>query len=147
MREEYICNGIAETEALGASLTQCTQNAFFALYGDLGAGKTALVRGAAAALGDKSAASPTFSILHEYETNPPMYHFDLYRLSGTEDLEAVGYFDALERSAIIFVEWPSRAGKEIPERHIDIIIDELDAETRKITIDDPCGLLRPAKSI
>ena len=147
VRETFFTASPEETEALGAALMGRMRAVVFALYGDLGAGKTALVRGAAAALGDFSAASPTFSILHEYVTNPTIYHFDLYRLTGEEDLEAVGYFEALDAEGIVFIEWPDRAGDFLPKERVDIRLETMktvQGNQRKIVLEDDCGLLDPA---
>lgn len=148
VEKTFISNGVEDTEAFGACLVRGTKNAVFALYGDLGAGKTALVRGAVAVLGDASASSPTFSILHEYETNPLVSHFDLYRLGGEEDLEAVGYFEALGKAGIVFLEWPDRAGAFLPKRRVNIRFETLmgeEGEKRKICIEDPYGLINSIK--
>ena len=104
-------DSLAESEALarclGASLlAPCV----LALDGDLGAGKTTFTRGLVDGVQDGEGdfvASPTWAVCHAYETDPPVNHFDLYRLSGEDDLESVGFRDALE-GAIVIVEWPGR---------------------------------------
>lgn len=144
MREEYLCPTPLDTEELGAELARRAakgNSMLFALYGDLGAGKTAFVRGAAKALGENDAASPTFSVLHEYDSWPSIFHFDLYRLAGPDDLEAVGFFDALDRGGILFVEWPERAEGFLPLGHVDVQLQVLDDGTRKIFVNDPQNLL------
>lgn len=144
MREEYLCSTLSETEKLGAELARRAAQrppVLFALYGDLGAGKTALVRGAAAALGENDAASPTFSVLHEYDSRPSIFHFDLYRLAGPDDLEAVGFFDALDKDGLIFVEWPERAKDFLPSRHVGVQLQVLEDSSRRIFVNDPQELL------
>lgn len=71
-----------------------------ALYGGLGMGKTAFVRGLAAGLGIQAeVSSPTFALVHDYGGSPPLIHFDMYRISGWEDLYTTGFFDYLEAAA------------------------------------------------
>ncbi len=88
------------------------------LHGDLGSGKTTFVKGLARGLGLKNTAevkSPTFVIMHVYKTRVPLYHFDLYRLEGGADLEAIGFQDFLnDPSAIACVEWAERAAGNAP---------------------------------
>ena len=79
---------------------------FVCLYGDLGAGKTAFVRGVGNALRCDRVTSPTFTIVQEYDTDPPIYHFDAYRLSSSSDLYAAGYEDYLYAPGVIMMEWP-----------------------------------------
>ena len=82
------------------------------LEGELGAGKTTLIRGIAAALDvSQRVQSPTFAILHEYEGRLPLYHFDLYRLMSPEQLYEIGFFDYIARDGISVVEWPDRLGE------------------------------------
>ncbi len=79
------------------------------LDGDLGIGKTTLVQNFIQALGGESGESPTFSIINEYETNPKIFHVDLYRLESAEDIAGTGFWDIFDEPvAIIFVEWPQR---------------------------------------
>lgn len=92
------------------------------LEGDLGAGKTTFTQGLCAALGCSGrVTSPTFCIVREHPAAnaeasvPLLVHMDLYRLSGEEDVEAIGWDDYLARGAVIAVEWPSRAGSLIPD--------------------------------
>lgn len=106
MKKTYTCATEVETEALGGKLALSLKaGSFVALNGGLGAGKTAFVRGMAAALGYERVSSPTFTIVHEYPTNPPIFHFDCYRLKCAEDLEGIGFDDYLSRSGIIAMEW------------------------------------------
>ena len=75
-----------------------------AFHGDLGAGKTVFVRGLAAGLGlDARVTSPTFTIVNEYEGKIPLFHFDMYRLSGSDDLFEIGWEDYLTRGGICAV--------------------------------------------
>ena len=121
------------------------------LEGELGAGKTTFTQGLAAALGMSGrVTSPTFCIVQEHGFRgespriccgdapriPLLVHMDLYRLSGEEDVEAIGWEDYLSRGAVLVVEWPDRAGGLVPEsaRHVSFLHGEGD-ENRKILID------------
>ena len=80
-----------------------------ALFGGMGMGKTAFVRGMAAGFGLKAeVSSPTFSLVNEYGGHPPFVHFDMYRVSGWDDLMTTGFFDYLDSGAVIAVEWSER---------------------------------------
>ena len=97
-----------ETRAFGARLAELLSGGgFLGLVGNLGAGKTTLVQGLVGALADGAeATSPTYTLLHEYEGDPPIYHFDLYRLGSVDELETVAYWDyAEDRDAVVVVEW------------------------------------------
>lgn len=87
-----------------------------ALIGDLGAGKTHLTQGVAAALGSlRPVTSPSFALVNEYtECQPELIHFDWYRMEKVEELLAIGWEDYLERDAILVVEWPDRFPECIP---------------------------------
>lgn len=101
-----------ETEALGREMAQSLfPGAVLAFFGDLGAGKTALIQGIAAGLGvGESVTSPTFTIVNEYHSGVlPLFHFDLYRLGGEEDLYEIGWEDYLSRGGVCAVEWSERA--------------------------------------
>ncbi len=107
MREQH-SKSEAETEAIGAALAQTlSAGDVLAFRGDLGVGKTAFVRGLARGLGiAKAITSPTFTIVNEYEEGRlPLFHFDMYRLSSSEELFDIGWEDFLARGGICAVEW------------------------------------------
>jgi tRNA threonylcarbamoyladenosine biosynthesis protein TsaE len=100
------------------------------LRGELGAGKTTLVRGAARGLGFKGkVTSPTFTLMNIYPTQPPVYHFDFYRLEDN-DLTDLGLDDYLEKGGVTFIEWPSFTG-ELPEHALNIEIELVDDDYEK----------------
>lgn len=103
----------AETEALGEMLGGILQPGdLFFLSGELGSGKTLLVRGVTQGLASaEMATSPTFALIHRYEGKLPLYHLDLYRLSGSEDLEPLALEEIMEEAAAIMIEWgePAKA--------------------------------------
>lgn len=122
---EYHTSGAEQTEALAESLVQRMKpGTVIAFTGDLGAGKTAFVRGMARGLGIKQrVTSPTFTIVNEYEGGRlPLFHFDMYRLGSSDELFDIGWDDFLARGGICAVEWS------------EIIEDALDDDTVRIDI-------------
>ena len=119
---------------------------FLAFYGDLGAGKTAFMRGFARGLGcpEGQVSSPTFSLMHTYRGGRfPLYHFDLYRIDGAE-VERLG-FDELffDPDCVCAVEWAERLlPGDLPPRHIAITIRRLDGDNRSIVL-EPIGMVLP----
>ena len=109
--QRFITNGPEETEALGARLARALEpGAVVAFTGDLGAGKTAFVRGLARGLGIRDrVTSPTFTVVNEYEGGRlPLFHFDLYRLGSADELFDIGWEDYLARGGVCAVEWSER---------------------------------------
>ncbi len=106
------------------------------LEGDLGAGKTTFTQGLAAFLGAKRAVtSPTFCLVVEHPTEKfLLVHMDLYRLQDADDVLTIGWEDYLARGAVLFVEWPDRAGDLIPANawHLSFTLGETE-ESRTIT--------------
>ena len=105
---EYVSNSPAETEDLGAALAERLKpGTVVAFSGDLGAGKTAFVRGMARGLGiSERVTSPTFTIVNEYEGGRlPLFHFDMYRLGSSDELFDIGWEDYLARGGVCAVEW------------------------------------------
>lgn len=109
----FVTESPEETEALGERLGELLQPpALLLLRGELGAGKTCLVRGLARGLGvptDEPVASPTYALMHQYRGRCDLYHFDLYRLSGSGELEEIGFDDYAEAHGVTVVEWSERA--------------------------------------
>lgn len=116
-----VCTTEQETEDLGRRLVRALPvPSFVALYGDLGAGKTALVRGMGAGTGTSEVRSPTFTIVHEYETKPKLIHFDAYRLADAEELFAIGFEDYLAQDAVVVLEWAERVPEALPPERLEI---------------------------
>ena len=134
-----ITHSPAETEQAGRELAASLQNGrVVALFGDLGMGKTAFVRGMAAGRGlSAEVSSPTFALVHEYGGQPPLVHFDMYRITGWEDLYTTGFFDYLDQGAILAVEWSEHIENALPDDAIRVTFEALGDTDRRITIDAP----------
>lgn len=116
------------TMALGAKLAGLLRPGdVVALEGDLGAGKTTLVRGlVGAAGGGETVPSPTFTLVQVYELGAfTLWHFDLYRLERPEDIWELGFEDALDNGVSVF-EWPARAGELLPDERLTIHLSHTD---------------------
>lgn len=108
-----------------------------ALYGDLGAGKTTFARGLLRGLGWTSEVpSPTFTLVQPYDTSPPVWHVDLYRLDTPEDTEALGLFDT---DVVQLIEWPERMGSLLPASALKIRIDGSGEMIRRLTAGVPAS--------
>ena len=137
-------NCAAETEQCGAELaTRLLQDAtlprFVALFGDLGVGKTAFVRGFASVITPGAAVrSPTFSLVNEYRARPlSLFHFDMYRIESEDDLLSIGFDDYLMRDGFCLTEWSENILDFLPADHVRVNIEKDDSEKidhRRITI-------------
>jgi len=124
---------IHEGAKLGRSLLPGT---VIALFGELGAGKTAFTRGLAAGLGiTMNVSSPTFTIVNEYPGDIPLFHFDMYRLNDEHELFDIGWDDYLERGGICAVEWSEKVEAAFPPGTVTVRIDNLGGDTRSLEIE------------
>lgn len=125
-----------ETEAIGAALWPfLSEGGVITLHGDLAAGKTCFVRGLATAAGVGEAVhSPTFTLVNQYETFPPIYHLDLYRLESPEQLYDLGWEDWQDQGGVIAIEWPERAEGLLPTRRVEILLSHLPPEARRVAV-------------
>lgn len=134
-----------ETEKAGADLARQmlsdrTLPPFVALYGDLGVGKTAYVRGFASVIAPGAAVrSPTFALVNEYRARPlSLFHFDMYRITGEDDLYSIGFYDYLARPGICLTEWSEHIPFALPDDYLAVTIAKDDTgrpDHRKITVE------------
>ena len=136
MNKELITNSPEETEKFGEEVARyLVENrqapSFIALYGDLGVGKTAFVRGLASVIAPNSVVrSPTFAIVNEYRAEKiSLFHFDMYRIEDEDELYSIGFYDYLDRG-ICVVEWSENIQFALPESYLRI-------EISKTSVDRP----------
>ena len=137
--QTYISNSENETEAIGAMFAKTLNpGSVIAMYGDLGAGKTAFVRGMANGFNITArVSSPTFTIVNEYTGGDmEIYHFDMYRLNSSEELFDIGWDDYLSRNGICVVEWSENVEDAFYGDEYKVSIEKLSDICRKITISE-----------
>ena len=134
---EFFTKNELETEALGQRLAESIEGgAVIAMYGDLGAGKTAFVRGMARGMNlDCRVSSPTFTIVNEYLGDRELIHFDMYRLSSADELFDIGWEDYISRGAVCAVEWSENVEDAFYGDEIRVTIEKLSDSERKVTIE------------
>ncbi len=131
-----------ETIELGKKIGSClTGGEIIAYRGELGAGKTTFTRGLAMGMGlEDNVSSPTFALVNEYHGKGlSLYHFDMYRINGTEVLESTGFYDYMSPDAVIAVEWSENINEALDEDTIFIEFAYEGTEERKITLKAPKG--------
>ena len=111
-----------ETRAVGEALAALLRPGdVISLTGDLGAGKTTFVQGAARALGvEDPVLSPTFTLVREYRGRVPIYHLDVYRLERMQEVLDLGFEELVDRRAIVFIEWGDAIEALLPPEHIQV---------------------------
>lgn len=135
---QFITHSAEETEALGERLAQTlTGGEVVAYFGELGAGKTAFTRGLARGLGfTGTVTSPTFALINEYIGGRlPLYHFDMYRISGWEDLYSTGFFEYAEQGGVIAAEWSENIENALPAGTVTVSFEQTGENERVINID------------
>lgn len=140
MRIERTTTDEAGTIALGAALAAAlAPGDLVALYGELGTGKTRFVRGLAVGLGHPAAAvsSPTFVLMNEYDRPgaTPLVHVDAFRLSGAEDLDALGWDEARGGDTVVVVEWAERIAADLPTDRVNVRISDEGGSARRIVLE------------
>ena len=133
---EIITHSERETEDAGAAFAAgIPDGTVVAMYGELGAGKTAFVRGMARGMGlDCRVNRPTFTIVNEYLGERTLLHFDMYRLGGADELWDIGWDDYLERGAVCAVEWSENVAGAFTGDELTVRIEKLSDTDRRITI-------------
>ena len=135
VQTEYLADEAA-TLAFGRGLLKILKGSpLVFVQGQLGAGKTTLVRGILRAMGHEgSVKSPTYTLLEPYEVaGRTVYHFDLYRIGDSEELDFIGMDELLDAAAIKLVEWPQRGAGRLPEPDVDIRLS-LEGEGRRVEV-------------
>lgn len=137
MMKKYISNSVEDTNKIAEEFARTIEpGQIVLLVGDLGAGKTAFVKGVVKALhGDPDqVTSPTFTIVNEYSLDDfPIYHFDLYRLKNPNELYNIGFEEYFYGSGVCFIEWPERASDFFDDNTIVVNIKKLGNNKREIS--------------
>lgn len=130
----YTTQSPQETEALGEAIAQkLSGGEVIALFGGMGMGKTALTRGLARGLGvEDGVSSPTFALVHEYSGRVPVYHFDMFRVDGWDDLYSTGFFDYLECGGVLVIEWSENIENALPENAVRIAIAKGEGDDTRV---------------
>jgi len=133
----FISSSHQETFDLGFRIGKaCTPGTVVSLRGSLGAGKTVLAKGIAKALDITEAiVSPTFTLMQEYEGVLPLYHMDLYRISGTDEFEMIGGEEMLYGNGVTLIEWSEKIQEMLPDGTIFVDISIMPDTKREITIE------------
>jgi tRNA threonylcarbamoyladenosine biosynthesis protein TsaE len=140
IRRSYVSRGPDDTWRIaGALLKTLPARAVIALHGDLGSGKTCFVQGLAAALGVRRAVtSPTYTVVNEYRGTRPLFHIDLYRLKGVDEVLDLGFEEYFERDGVTAIEWAERAGPVLPPRTLHVRLEFTSTpDERRIEVERP----------
>ncbi len=132
MEKRMVVYSAQQTRELGKRLGElCFENCVITLSGDLGAGKTTLTQGLAQGLGIQGTiSSPTFTILKIYQGRLPLYHFDAYRLEGSD--EDLGFEEMIDGDGVAVIEWPEFMSREIPEEVLRITMRRVEEDQREL---------------
>ena len=131
-----LLNSVSSTKRWGKAFApELKPGQLVCLYGPLGAGKTTLVQSIARGLGvEEPVTSPTYALINQYRGRTPVFHLDLYRISGPQGFEQMGGWEALNSSAICFLEWPERLEGELPAVRWDLRL-ELAGRARRLSVE------------
>ena len=134
--QKFFSKSYIETEEIAFQLAQTLKGTeIIAMFGGLGAGKTAFTRGLARGLGvEDGVSSPTFALVHEYEGKFNLYHFDMYRINTFDDLYTTGFFDYMDNGVMI-IEWSENIENVLPDNCIKVYIKVVSENEREIEIE------------
>ncbi len=136
--QTHVTHSAEETVQLGVLLArEMKPPQLILLIGELGCGKTTLAKGLISGIGAASAndvLSPSFSLIHEYDGDPKVYHIDLYRLDRLPELETLGLDDLWDQQAIVLIEWGEKFAGQLPESRIEIQFKDLGESEREIRV-------------
>lgn len=136
-KKEFTSGSPEETLSIGETIARnLIPGDILCLHGDLGAGKTHLVKGISRGFGipEHLVNSPTFTLIHEYTGTIPVYHFDLYRVKDASELRDIGVQDYLYGDGVCVVEWPEIMENDLPDNTVHVTIEKIDQSTRRLTI-------------
>jgi len=137
-RKEYTCEQLEQLNKIATDiLVQTPKNRKFALYGEMGAGKTTLIKAFCKALMvNDHVSSPSFSIINVYQraNAEKVYHFDCYRIQSIEEMIEIGYIEYFDDENYCFIEWPEKITPLIPNTITKIELIVLDNDQRKIIL-------------
>ena len=130
----FVSSSVSDTEAIAEKLGKSVKaGSVIAYFGGLGMGKTAFTRGLARGMGiTADVASPTFAIVNDYGGNPPLVHFDMYKVESWDDLYSSGFFDYLDMGAVLAVEWSENIKNALPDDAVRVTIRQGTSENERI---------------
>lgn len=130
----FVSSSVSDTEAIAEKLGKSVKaGSVIAYFGGLGMGKTAFTRGLARGMGiTADVASPTFAIVNDYGGNPPLVHFDMYKVESWDDLYSSGFFDYLDMGAVLAVEWSENIENALPDDAVRVTIRQGTNENERI---------------
>lgn len=136
---ETVTHSAEETIAFGRTLMDLlTPPKLVLLRGELGAGKTTLIKGIAAgfqAASEEEVTSPTFTLVHEYRgPNANLYHIDLYRIDTPRQLETLGLDDLVAEDSVLLIEWGEKFARFVRDRDVEITLERIGESDRKILV-------------
>ena len=131
---ELVTSSPAQTEAFGEQIaSRLSGGEVIALFGGMGMGKTAFVRGLARGLGiPQGVSSPTFALVNEYHGRLTVYHFDMFRVESWDDLYSTGFFDYLDTGAVLVIEWSENIEAALPPDAVRITIAPGQTENERL---------------
>ena len=137
----FVSDSVRDTESIAEKLGKILKSGdVVAYFGGLGMGKTAFTRGLAKGMGIAAdVSSPTFAIVNDYGGNPPLVHFDMYKVESWDDLYSSGFFDYLDMGAVLAVEWSENIENALPESTVRVTLEQgVTPEETIITIEGIC---------
>lgn len=128
--------GLDQVEKVSKHILEKAESDTFLFFGEMGVGKTTLVKALVKTLGSyDNVSSPTYSLVNEYETKEkPIYHFDFYRIKDLEEVYDIGFEDYLSQDAYIIIEWPELIEELWPEKFVSVELKMLNREKRLLNV-------------
>ncbi len=130
----FVSDSTAATEAFAEKISKAVSGGtVIAFFGGLGVGKTSFTRGLSKGMGiNADVSSPTFAIVNDYGGNPPLVHFDMYKVETWDDLYSSGFYDYLDMGAVLAVEWSENIENALPENTVRVHIEKGESENQRI---------------